>query len=74
MQAILVLGVFSVLLEKDRNYQLHFFQDSYVPVKRITRHRKSNADELTRQAWNGNPEKQVEDDLLPEEGDVGNLT
>ena len=34
MQAIQVLGVFSVLLEKDRNQQLHFFSRQLRPSEK----------------------------------------
>ena len=51
-----------------------FLQDFTFTIRYRPGKLNNNADGLTRQAWNGNSEKQVEDALLPEEGDVGNLT
>ena len=51
-----------------------FLQDFTFIIKYRPGKLNSNIDGLSRQAWNENVEEQVEDDFLPEDGDVGNLT
>ena len=48
--------------------RLHLYH--YIPTRKLN----NNVDKLSRQAWKKNVEDLVEDDFLPEEGDVGNLT
>ena len=72
-QALQYLASLKALNRKLTRWAL-FLQNFTFTIKYRPGKLNNNVDGLSRQAWNENVDEQVEDDFLPKEGDVGNLT